>query len=52
MSEKELFEKYVEEFCSKCVNRCKEINVCSITIKEDDKERVAKCVSYNNEVQA
>lgn len=51
MSTKELFEKYVEEFCSKCTNKCKEINVCNITIKEDEKERVAKCGNFNNGVQ-
>lgn len=52
MPDKELFERYVEEFCSKCTNKCKEVNLCNITIREDNKERVAKCVSYNNEVQA
>ena len=51
MAIKKLTDKYVREVCSKCTNRCKEINICNITIKEDDKERVAKCENFSNEVQ-
>lgn len=47
MSTKELFEKYVEEFCSKCTNKCKEFTLCNITIQKDGKERKAKCDYYN-----
>lgn len=46
MSTKELFEKYVEEFCSKCTNKCKEFNLCNITITHNTKEAEAKCSYY------
>lgn len=46
MSTKELFEKYVEEFCSKCSNKCKEFTLCNITIARNTKEAEAKCSYY------
>lgn len=46
MSTKELFEKYVEEFCSKCSNKCKEFTLCNITITRNTKEAEAKCSYY------
>jgi hypothetical protein len=46
MSTKELFEKYVEEFCSKCKNKCKEFTLCNITITRNTKESEAKCSYY------
>lgn len=46
MSTNELLEKYKKEFCSKCKNACKEINLCNITIHEDNKTKEARCYSY------
>lgn len=43
---KELFEAYKVEFCSRCKNRNKEFTLCNITVKEDGKERKAKCNYY------
>lgn len=52
MSDSELLNKYVEEVCSQCTNRCKEFTLCNITIHEDVKEREAKCNYYIREGKA
>lgn len=45
MSEKEIYEKYIEENCKRCKNR--KTNKCSITISII--EQKAKCDSYEKE---
>lgn len=47
MSDKELFNRYVEEVCSQCTNRCKSFSLCNITIQEYGAEREAKCNYYS-----
>ena len=46
MPTNELLDRYKKEFCSKCKNNCKEINVCEINIIEDTKTKEARCDNY------
>lgn len=46
MSTNELLDRYKKEFCSKCKNNCKEINVCGINLVENTKTKEARCDSY------
>lgn len=49
MPTNEILEKYIKEFCNKCKNACKEINVCKITILSDNKSKEARCENYEEE---
>jgi hypothetical protein len=42
----ELFSQYKHDKCKGCKNNCKEVNVCNITIHEDNNTREARCDYY------
>lgn len=47
MPTNELLEKYKEEICPTCINR--KLNLCKITIHQDNKTREANCDFYEKE---
>lgn len=49
MTTKDLFERYKEEFCSKCKNKYKEFTLCNITICNDTNIKEARCNYYERD---
>lgn len=44
-----LMEKYKEEVCVKCKNKCIDKNVCDIRVTTVCKETEARCINYERE---
>ena len=49
MTNEERYEKYIEENCKNCKNRCKEEDLCEIRISVLNDVVITKCAYYERE---